>query len=313
MDRVYAPTITIMLELISVCRIDLPIRVSTCISHERREKSSMNLCDNSDKTLKAFGRLLALIRTLRSENGCPWDRKQTPRTFHPYVLEEYHEMAQAIHGGEAGEIVDELGDLLFLVVFLAYMFEQEGMTTLEEVVEGVITKMIRRHPHVFGDAPVKSAEEVIEHWTKIKASEEHIQKRKSLLDGIPRSLPALSRAQMIAARAARVGFDWTGPEEVFAKMDEELAELKHAVDAGSENDVHEELGDLLFVVVNAARHLHVNSETALNETSDKFERRFRHIETRLGSRGISLDQADLPEMDKLWDEAKSREKHRNLT
>ena len=228
-------------------------------------------------------------------------------------FQEYHEMAQAIHGGEAGEIVDELGDLLFLVVFLAYMFEQEGMTTLEEVVEGVITKMIRRHPHVFGDAPVKSAEEVIEHWTKIKASEEHIQKRKSLLDGIPRSLPALSRAQMIAARAARVGFDWTGPEEVFAKMDEELAELKHAVDAGSENDVHEELGDLLFVVVNAARHLHVNSETALNETSDKFERRFRHIETRLGSRGISLDQADLPEMDKLWDEAKSREKHRNLT
>lgn len=193
------------------------------------------------------------------------------------------------------------------------MFEQEGLTTLEEIVEAVISKMIRRHPHVFADAQVKSAEEVIEHWSKIKASEEHIRKRESLLDGIPRSLPALSRAQKIATRAARVGFDWSEPEEVYAKIDEELTELKHAVDEGSADNIHEELGDLLFVIVNAARHLKVNSETALNETSDKFERRFRHIEARLATRGLSLDQADLQEMDKLWDEAKSREKHHNLS
>ncbi len=272
----------------------------------------MNVPDNSDRTLEALGRLMALIGTLRSEDGCPWDRKQTPRSFHPYILEEYHELVQAINDGAAGEIIDELGDLLFLVVFLAYMFEQEGLATLKEIVEGVVAKMIRRHPHVFGDARVKGAEEVIENWGKIKASEENIKGRDSLLDGIPRSLPALSRAQKLAGRAARVGFDWTGPQEVFTKVDEELSELKHAVGTGATENIQEELGDLLFVVVNAARHLDVNSEAALNETSDKFERRFRHIETRLRSRGKSLDQADLQEMDELWDEAKSTEKQQNI-
>ena len=149
----------------------------------------MNVPDNSDRTLEALGRLMALIGTLRSEDGCPWDRKQTPRSFHPYILEEYHELVQAINDGAAGEIIDELGDLLFLVVFLAYMFEQEGLATLKEIVEGVVAKMIRRHPHVFGDARVKGAEEVIENWGKIKASEENIKGRDSLLDGIPRLCP----------------------------------------------------------------------------------------------------------------------------
>lgn len=272
----------------------------------------MNISDDSVSTREDFCKLLDLIRTLRSENGCPWDRKQTPRNFHPYILEEYHELVQAIHQGTAGEIVDELGDLLFLVVFLAYMFEQEGLTTLREVIEGVVTKMIRRHPHVFGDERVDGAEEVIENWGKIKATEENIQARESLLDGIPRSLPALSRAQKLAARAARVGFDWTGPQEVMAKVDEELSELKHAVVTGTAGDIHEEVGDLLFVVVNAARHLKVNSEASLNETSDKFERRFKHIEAGLRSRGKSLEQADLPEMDELWEEAKAAEKRQSI-
>jgi MazG family protein len=278
----------------------------------KEKESSMNISDDSAGTLEGFGRLMDLIRTLRSEDGCPWDRKQTPRNFHPYILEEYHELVQAIHQGSAGEIIDETGDLLFLVVFLAYMFEQEGFATLREIIEGVVAKMIRRHPHVFGDARVKGADEVIENWSKIKASEENIQGRESLLDGIPRSLPALSRAQKLAGRAARVGFDWTGPQEVFAKVDEELSELKHAVAIRDTKNIHEELGDLLFVVVNAARHLEVNSEAALNETSDKFERRFHHIETRLRSRGKSLDQVDLPEMDELWDEAKATEKQQSI-
>lgn len=278
----------------------------------KEKESSMKVSDNSAGTLEVFGRLMNLIRTLRSEDGCPWDRKQTPRNFHPYILEEYHELVQAINEGAAGEIVDELGDLLFLVVFLAYMFEQEGFATLREIIEGVVAKMIRRHPHVFGDARVKGAEEVIQNWGKIKASEENIRGRESLLDGVPRSLPALSRAQKLAGRAARIGFDWKGPHEVFAKVDEELSELKHAVATGAAENIREELGDLLFVVVNAARHLEVNSEAALNETSDKFERRFRHIETRLRSRGKTLDQANLNEMDELWDEAKSTEKRQNI-
>jgi MazG family protein len=264
--------------------------------------------ESASATSKAFERLLDLIITLRSENGCPWDKKQTPATFHPYILEEYHEMVQAMHGGSSQEISDELGDLLFLVVFVAYMFQQQGITSLKEVMLGVVEKMTRRHPHVFGDVEAKTSQDVIDNWAKIKASEENIRVRESLLDGIPKSLPALSRAQKLARRAARVGFDWTRPEEVFHKVDEELMEFKEAVASGSPEHMKEELGDLLFVAVNAARHLEINSEAALHETSDKFERRFRHIEARLREQGKSLEQASLEEMDALWDEAKAKEK-----
>ncbi|MEJ2719165.1 MAG: nucleoside triphosphate pyrophosphohydrolase [Deltaproteobacteria bacterium] len=244
---------------------------------------------------------------LRSDEGCPWDREQTPQSFHPYILEEYHEMVQAMHDGGAGEITDEMGDLLFLVVFVAYMFEQQGTTTLKRIFEGVMEKMIRRHPHVFGGVEVQSSGEVIDNWRKIKASEAGIRQRASLLDGIPRSLPALSRAQKLAKRAARVGFDWNQPQHVFAKVDEELQELKEAAAHEAPSRVREELGDLLFVTVNLARHLGIDSESALNETSDKFERRFRYIEEKLRSQGTSLEDVDLHRMDELWDEAKSLE------
>jgi MazG family protein len=276
--------------------------------HREKEDRTMNYSDNTSETAAAFGKLVDLIRTLRSENGCPWDRKQTLQTFHPYILEEYHEMVHAINEGAPKDIADEMGDLIFLVVFVAYMLEQEGITSLKEIVEGAIAKMTRRHPHVFGDVTVKNAEDVIDNWAKIKASEENIRQRESLLDGIPRSLPALSRAQKLARRAARVGFDWTRPEEIFPKIDEELGELKDAVESQSHENIQEELGDLIFVLTNAARHLNVNSETALNETSDKFERRFRYIEEALKFRGRSLEDASLQEMDELWDEAKMKEK-----
>lgn len=268
----------------------------------------MNHPTSPDRTAEVFGRLVDLIRTLRSENGCPWDKKQTPETFHPYILEEYHEMVQAITAGASREIADELGDLLFLVVFVAYMYEQAQVTTLERIVSGVIEKMTRRHPHVFEGAAADSAEEVIDNWRKIKASEATIKERLSILDGVPRSLPALSRAQKLATRAARVGFDWTRPEEVLAKIDEEWGELKEATVSGSPRHIREELGDLLFVIVNAARHLGINAESALNETSDKFERRFRHIETQLRRIGRSVEESGLEEMDALWNEAKAMEK-----
>ena len=259
----------------------------------------------------AFGTLLNLIRTLRSENGCPWDRKQTPLTLHHYILEEYHEMVQALNEGDKEAIIDEMGDLMFLVIFVAYVFEQEHVTTIGEIIDRVVEKMTRRHPHVFGTAHVTDADQVIDNWGRIKASEEIIRQRGSLLDGIPRSLPALSRAQKLSGRAAKVGFDWTRAEDVFAKVDEELGELKEAVHANDLRQVREELGDLLFVVTNAARHLQVNSEVALNETSDKFERSFRHIETSLRERGKSPQEVDLAEMDRLWDEAKELEKTKN--
>ncbi|MDQ7784512.1 MAG: nucleoside triphosphate pyrophosphohydrolase [Desulfomonilaceae bacterium] len=258
-----------------------------------------------------FGKLITLIRILRSENGCPWDKEQTPQSFHPYILEEYHEMVHAMNQGDKEEIADEMGDLIFLVIFVAYMFEQQGLTTLKDVVEGVIEKMTRRHPHVFGDATATNSGEVIDKWREIKAGERNISRRDSILDGVPRSLPALSRAQKLAGRAAKVGFDWTRPEDVFDKIDEELNELRDAVSAQSSRAIREELGDLLFVIVNAGRHLKVNSEAALNDTSDKFERRFRFIESGLKAQGRSLEDADLKEMDRLWDEAKNQEHTRS--
>lgn len=256
------------------------------------------------ETIDAFGRLVELIRNLRSENGCPWDKKQTPLTLHPYILEEYHELVQAMQSGGRNEIVDEMGDLLFLVVFIAYVFEQQGLGSLTQVLDSVTEKMRRRHPHVFGQTQVKNAQEVVDNWRKIKATEENIQRRESILDGVPRSLPALSRAQKLAARAARVGFDWTRPSEVFVKIEEELNELKQALDSGCSTGTREEIGDVLFVLVNAGRHLNVNCEAALNETSDKFERRFRYIEASLQAMGKTIEQADLNEMDSLWDQAK---------
>jgi MazG family protein len=274
----------------------------------KKEQPGMSHFDESPEVAAAFTELVKLIKTLRSEHGCPWDKKQTPKTFHHYILEEYHELVHALNEGNDAEIADETGDLIFLVVFVAYMFEQQGIATLPEVLNGVISKMVRRHPHVFGEVEVKDAEDVIDNWAKIKASEKTIQQRESLLDGIPRSLPALNRAQKLARRAAKAGFDWTKADEVLLKIDEELAELKQAIASGLQAEIREELGDLLFVVTNAARHLEVNSEAALNETSDKFERRFRYIESQLRSQGKSLEDADLQEMDRLWDEAKALEK-----
>jgi MazG family protein len=268
----------------------------------------MNGPEDSADSTKSFSKLLNLIKTLRSENGCPWDKKQTPKSMHPYILEEYHELVQAINDGSKNEIVDEFGDLIFLVIFVAHMFEESGVTTLTEILEGVITKMVRRHPHVFGEVEVNNAQEVIDNWVKIKASEENIQRRESILDGIPRSLPALNRSQKLARRAAKVGFDWTRPDEVLPKVEEELNEFKQALLSGSKESTREELGDLLFVIVNAARHLEINSEAALNETSDKFERRFRYIESKLREKGKTPAEATLEEMDELWDEAKALEK-----
>ncbi|MCA1960352.1 MAG: nucleoside triphosphate pyrophosphohydrolase [Desulfomonile sp.] len=263
---------------------------------------------SSANPARAFVRLVELIETLRSDSGCPWDRKQTPMSFHHYILEEYHELVQAMSENDAEAIADEMGDLLFLVVFVAYMLQQQGGATLEAVIDGVVEKMTRRHPHVFGDAVAKDPEQVMDNWAKIKAAEENIRRRDSLLEGIPRSLPAIKRAQKLARRAARVGFDWSGPEDVLAKIDEELRELKASVSSGSRTHIREEIGDLFFVVANVARHLEIDGETALNETSDKFERRFRYIERALADAGKSFQGTDPAEMDRLWDEAKAQEK-----
>ncbi len=254
----------------------------------------------------AFCQLVTLIEALRAKDGCPWDREQTPLSFHPYILEEYHELVHAMHNGNDDEIAEELGDLIFLVVFVAYMFQQLGKANLVEVLAAVVEKMRRRHPHVFGDVSVRSSAEVIANWRKIKATEENVQKRGSILDGIPRSLPALSRSQKLASRAAGVGFDWTRPDEVMKKVDEELQEFKEAMTSRDNKKIREELGDLLFVIANVSRHLGIDSESALAEAADKFESRFRYLEGELAKADKSIQHATLEEMDRLWEQAKAR-------
>lgn len=236
---------------------------------------------------------------LRSEEGCPWDREQTFETLRPFVLEEAYEVADAIDRKDWVDLKEELGDLLFLIVFVARIAEEKGLFNLEGVIKGVAEKIIRRHPHVFGQLKVSTPREVEANWDRIKQ-----QERGSILDGIPRSLPALLRAQRLTRRAQRVGFDWEGPEGACEKLKEELKEVKEAV--GDLGRVAEEVGDLLFSAVNLSRLLGVDAEEALHRACDRFAERFRYVEERLKEKGKSLASASLEEMDRLWDEAKGR-------
>ena len=266
---------------------------------------SMTGLNNADDPGKSFLRMLDLIRQLRSENGCPWDRKQTLHSFHPYILEEYHELVQAILENDTEAMVDEAGDLIFLVAFICYMLEQGGSTSVSKVLEGNISKMTLRHPHVFGDVEVRNAQDVIDNWAIIKASEERIKDRQSVLDGIPLSAPALTRAQKMSSRAAKVGFDWPDTDGIFEKVLEELSELKVSLATADHESIKSELGDVLFSVVNLGRRLSVNCESALNSASHRFEKRFHYIEAKLKEAGSSVNEASLEEMDSLWNEAKS--------
>ncbi len=254
----------------------------------------------------SFAQMLDLIKQLRSENGCPWDRKQTIESFHPYILEEYHELVHAISQHDTEGMMDEAGDLIFLITFVIYMFEQEGICSVNQVIEGAVSKMTLRHPHVFGDLKVANSEEVIDNWAKIKSSEKLIRDRNSLLDGIPRTAPALTRAHKITSRASRVGFDWPDAEQVMGKVYEELLELTQTMKSGDSASIRSEFGDVLFSIVNLGRHLGLNSESALGSASDRFEERFHYIEQKLKAAGKSPESASLAEMDMLWDEAKSR-------
>lgn len=243
-----------------------------------------------------FGDLVAIMDRLRGPDGCEWDKAQTFETIAPYTLEEAHEVADAIARGDMGELCEELGDLLLQVVFHARMAREAGAFTLTEVVEGICAKMERRHPHIFGaDAGPASAAEVRETWEQIKARE---KPKDSVLDGVALALPALTRAEKLAARAARTGFDWPDASGPLDKIHEELAEVAAAQ---TEAERAEEVGDLLFAVANYARKLGVDPEDALRSANRKFEGRFRMIEKEPGFAGLSLD-----EQEALWQKAKAR-------
>jgi ATP diphosphatase len=255
-------------------------------------------------------RLLEIMAALRTpKTGCPWDLEQTFATIAPYTLEEAYEVADAIARNDLADLEDELGDLLLQVVFHARMAEEQGAFDFGDVVEAITTKLIRRHPHVFGHARARDPQAVKGLWEEIKAQEKAVRGRPvdaGALAGVPIALPALTRSLKLQVKASRVGFDWNDPRAVLRKIREEADEIEAALD-GDGSDAAAEVGDLLFAAVNLARHLHADPEAVLRKTNDKFERRFSSIERALAARGKAPQEATLAEMDALWDEAKARE------
>ena len=251
--------------------------------------------------------LITLIRKLRAPNGCPWDRKQTRQDIGKYLLDEAYEVLDALTEDNPRHLQEELGDLLFQILFIAEIASEAGDFSLADVMKDIEAKMIRRHPHVFGDVTVHSVREVKNNWQEIKKQERGGRTREEdLFDNIPRSMPALKRAQKITAAAARHGFDWENTDDVLKKLQEELAELDAARKKGDVRTIEEEMGDILFTLVNLSRFLSVDAENALTGTIEKFLRRFAYIHQQLRANGQSLDDATLSEMDRLWDEAKEK-------
>ncbi len=248
------------------------------------------------------------MQRLLAPDGCPWDREQSYESLRKYVLEEACEVIDAIESGNREAIREELGDLLLQVVFLAELGRSQDAFAIDDVVTSIVDKLVHRHPHVFGDKKVGSSEEVLTNWEKLKAQE---KKGRGVLEGVPRSLPALNRAQRVGEKVSRVGFDWENVTGSRAKVTEELAELDQAVASGNADAIEDELGDTLFALVNLARHVKVDAEGALRRTIDKFTKRFAHVEKRVreehggwGDPGSAEQHLSLEVLDRYWDEAK---------
>jgi tetrapyrrole methylase family protein/MazG family protein len=254
-----------------------------------------------------FDRLMEIMRKLRAPGGCPWDAEQSHESLKRYLLEEAYEVIEAIDAGDAGHLKEELGDLLLQPVFHAAIAEESGAFTMNQVLDAINDKLVRRHPHVFGEEVIESSQAQVANWEKIKKGEKG-EERKSALSGIPPALPALMQAQKITEKAARVGFDWEHTDQVFAKVMEELHEFEEAMLSGDQKEMEAELGDLLFAIVNLGRFLSIDPEEALRKTIGRFTKRFGHVEESLHARGMALQSATLEQMDKLWEEAKKLEK-----
>ena len=256
---------------------------------------------------RSFDDLVRLMTRLRGPDGCPWDRKQTLPDLKPYVIEESYEVVDAIDQNDRAALAEELGDLMLQAVFIAEITREEGSFDIYDSITAIHDKLVRRHPHVFGDVVASDAEQVLVNWEKLKQDERKAE-NKSVLSGVPQAMPALLKASRLTEKAARVGFDWRRTEDVLEKLDEELAELREAIAEGDAEHVHEEIGDLLFTIANIARKVNVNPEEALQSTNRKFMRRFEAMEARVREGDQNLDQLELEEMDRLWDEAKAAER-----
>jgi tetrapyrrole methylase family protein/MazG family protein len=252
----------------------------------------------------AFARLVELMARLRGPNGCPWDRQQTSESLKPFLIEECYEVVEALDEGAPDMVKEELGDLLFQIIFHARIAEEQGQFSIRDVVDAIHEKMTRRHPHVFGTEQVSTANEVSATWEAIKRKEKGYEDRRSILEGVPRNLPSLLRAHHLQERAAKVGFDWKHLHEALPKLDEEIVELKESLKQEDAEKIEEELGDVFFMLVNISRFLGVDPEQALRKTISKFVRRFRYIEEHAANDGRSLSDMTLDEMETLWQESK---------
>lgn len=250
---------------------------------------------------KRFEKLVEIMRKLRAPGGCPWDREQTPQSIAPYLLEETYEALEAIDKGDHENTREELGDVLLQVVFQSQMADEAGYMNVGDVIDSISNKLIRRHPHVFGDAKVKSSAHVLQNWEKIKKTEG----KKSMLGGVPKSLPALLKAYRLGQKASRVGFDWTDVEGVLAKIEEEARELHEANKSGKKKDIEHEYGDLLLILANLGRFLEIDPETALRKATQRFIDRFNWMERKIAKKKLDMHELSPKEWDELWEEAKA--------
>lgn len=248
--------------------------------------------------LKAYDRLLTIMDELREQ--CPWDKKQTMQTLRHLTIEETYELGEAILNNDPMEVKNELGDLLLHIVFYARIGSETNDFDMADVANDICEKLISRHPHIYGDVDVANEEEVKQNWENLKLKEG----KKSVLEGVPRSLPAMVKANRIQDKVAGVGFDWEKPEQVFEKLQEELAELQHEISANNQERIEQEFGDVLFSMINYARFLKIDPESALERTNKKFIKRFQHLESKATEKGTSLKDMTLDEMDVYWNEAK---------
>ena len=271
-----------------------------------QQETHLKNMDRKDQGLVGeFLELIKVLGRLRAPDGCPWDREQTPETIKKYILEEAHELTEAVEEGSAPDVCEELGDLYFLLLFLADLYAEKGDFVLEDSLKKIREKMIRRHPHIFSDVKVRGSEDVIANWQTIKAEEaEGKGERKSALGNLPRSLPSLQRAFRLGERASRVGFDWQNAQGVLEKLEEEISELKEAVNLENREQVEEEMGDLLFTAANLSRKLEVNPEDALKRALDKFSTRFFELEDRAASSGRRISDLSPRELDSIWEQVK---------
>lgn len=261
----------------------------------------------SDKITKEFEELVRTVAILRSPGGCPWDKEQTHDSLKKYAIEETYEVIEAIESGDPKKIEDELGDLLLQVLLHAQIASESEQFDIGDVCRVIREKLQRRHPHVFADVEISGVEDVLYNWEQIKKGEPGYDQRKSVLDGVPKSLPALMRAAEISKKAARTGFDWPDVDSILDKLREETRELEEAINRGISKEIENEIGDLLFTTVNIARFKGIDPEEALRRMLEKFTRRFNHIEESAQRSGKSIQDMTLEEMDRVWDEAKNGE------